>query len=133
MHAALVVPEDILADAARASGPALRAFERVADRWGLSAKERQVILGLPRSTYFKVRAAAKARLSRDTLERVSYVLGIYGALQILLPRKEAADGWVRAANDNALFKGAAPLDTMLRGKVSDLYVVRRYLDAQRGW
>lgn len=133
MHVAVEGPGDILGDAARASGPALRAFERIADRWGLTAKQRQIVLGLPRSTYFKVRAAGAARLSRDTLERISYVLGIYGALQILLPRKEAADGWVRAANDNALFKGGAPLDAMLRGKVSDLYVVRRYLDAQRGW
>ena len=121
MHAALELPDPILTDAARASGPALRAFERIADRWGLSAKERQVILGLPRSTYFKVRDAAKSRLSRDTLERVSYVLGIYGALQILLPRKDAADGWVRTANDNALFKGAAPLETMLRSGAKPIW------------
>ena len=133
MHAALEHPADILTESALASGPALRAFERIADRWKLSSKDRQALLGLPRSTYFKARAAANSRLSRDTLERISYVLGIYGALQILLPRAEAADHWVRTTNENVLFKGRAPLDTMLRGKVSDLYVVRHHLDAQRGW
>lgn len=133
MQARFEHPASILTDPARASGPAIRAFEGVAERWDLSSKERQALLGIPRSTYFKVRDGAGARLSRDTLERVSYVLGIYGALHVLLPRKAAADHWVRTANDNALFKGHTPLETMLRGKVSDLFVVRQYLDAQRGW
>lgn len=133
MEAMVDRPGAILQDAVGASAAAIRAFEQIAERWKLSSGERQTILGLPRSTYFKVRSGKNARLSRDTLERVSYVLGIYGALQVLLPRKEAADHWVRVGNDNALFKGHAPLETMLRGKVSDLYVVRHYLDAQRGW
>jgi hypothetical protein len=133
MQAMVERPGAIFRDAAGASAAAIRAFEKIAERWKLSSGERQTILGLPRSTYFKVRGGKNARLSRDTLERVSYVLGIYGALQVLLPRKEAADNWVRVGNDNVLFKGRAPLETMLRGKVSDLYVVRRYLDAQRGW
>jgi uncharacterized protein (DUF2384 family) len=133
MHAVVERPDAILKDPMGASSAAIRAFEKIAGRWNLSPAQRQTILGLPRSTYFKVRGGKNARLSRDTLERVSYVLGIYGALQVLLPRKEAADQWVRTGNDNALFKGHAPLETMLRGKVSDLYVVRHYLDAQRGW
>lgn len=134
MEATLSRPTEILTDSRRASGAALRAFERIADRWGLSAGERQRVLGLPRSTYFKVmRKPSTARLSRDTLERVSYILGIYGALEILLPRREAADAWIRNPNESSLFKGRAPIDTMLGGKVSDLFVVRRYLDGERGW
>jgi hypothetical protein len=126
-------PREVLSDA-EASGPALRTFKRVADRWRLSSGERQQILGLPRSTFFKVvREPGRARLSRDTLERLSYIFGIYGALQILLPRKEAADSWLRTPNDNELFKGHAPIEVMLGGKVSDLFVVRRYLDGERGW
>lgn len=126
-------PQETLNDS-EASGPALRTFKRVADRWKLSSGERQQLLGLPRSTFFKaVREPNKARLSRDTLERLSYVFGIYGALQILLPRKEAADAWIRTPNDNEFFKGHAPVELMLGGKVSDLFVVRRYLDGERGW
>lgn len=134
MEAAAVGPEEILGDARRASGPALRTFERIADRWALSSQQRQTLLGLPRSTYFKVvRHPEGARLSRDTLERISYILGIYGALQVLLPRREAADAWVRSPNDALLFKGHPPLETMLGGKVGDLFVVRRHLDGERGW
>src|SRR5579862_3228690 len=98
----------ILGDSARASGPALRAFERIADRWALKPKERQALLGLPRSTYFSyLRAPERARLSADTLERISYVLGIFKALAILLPRREAAEGWVRRPNTATVFGGRA--------------------------
>lgn len=130
----LARPAEILGEPARASGPAMRTFQRIADRWRLSSRERQTLLGLPRSTFFNAtRKPDAAHLSRDTLERVSYILGIFSALAILLPRKEAADSWVRNPNDGALFKGHSPLELMLGGKVSDLFVVRRYLDGERGW
>jgi hypothetical protein len=71
-------------------------------------------------------------LSRDTLERLSYIFGIYSALQLLLPRPEAADAWIRKANTAPLFGGGSALARMLSGQVADLYIVRQYLDAQRG-
>lgn len=121
-------------DSDRASAPALRTFERIADRWGLDPAERYRILGLRKSTYYRYRSSPKqAALAPDTLERISYVLGIYKALQILLPRREAADAWVKRPNQAPLFAGEPPLSVLLRGKVLNLYAVRRYLDAQRGW
>ena len=73
-----------------------------------------------------------ARLSSDTLERISYVMGIYKALHILLPTKEMADGWVKKPNTAQGFGGRSALERMLAGRVLDLADVRRYLDAQRG-
>ena len=78
------------------------------------------------------RLPADARPSRDTVERLSYLLGIYKALQILLPETEAADGWVRRPNQAAIFGGRSALERMLGGNVGDLLVVRQYLDAMRG-
>jgi len=74
-----------------------------------------------------------ARLSRDTLERISHLVGIFKALGILLPRHEAADAWMKRANDASLFKGQSALEYVLSGTLEDLIAVRRYLDAQRGW
>ncbi|MCP5430993.1 MAG: DUF2384 domain-containing protein [Chromatiaceae bacterium] len=86
-----------------------------------------------RSTYFKwKRAPESARLTKEKLERLSYIFGIYKDLQILLPKTESADGWVRRPNDAMPFGGRPALERMLSGNVSDLYVVRKYLDAQRG-
>ena len=46
--------------------------------------------------------------------------------------RERADAWLRKPNDAPLFGGRTALDRMLAGQVSDLFVVRQYLDAQRG-
>ena len=115
------------------SGPALRTFLRIAELWGLSVDEQMVLLGVTaRSTYFKWKRDPNAVLPKDTLERISYVLGVYKALQILLPDETAADEWVRQPNAASSFGGQSALDRMLSGQVADLFVVRQYLDAQRG-
>ena len=79
------------------SAAGLRAFFNLAQAWGLNAEAQMVLLGAPgRSTFFKWKAAPEsADLKRDTLERLSYLLGIYKSLQILLPAPAAADAWVK--------------------------------------
>ena len=120
-------------DFAAAGGAGLRAFANIAEAWGLTVAEQLKLLGIPsRSTFFKWRRESQPRLSQDTLERLSYLLGIYKSLQILLPDTRAADGWVRQPNNAAPFGGHSALERMLSGQVADLYVVRQYLDAQRG-
>ncbi|HEX6938115.1 MAG TPA: MbcA/ParS/Xre antitoxin family protein [Longimicrobiales bacterium] len=111
----------------------LRAFFRIAELWGLTVDEQLRLLGSPaRSTYFKWKRDGASSLPRDVLERISYVLGIYKALQILIPDDRAADAWVRKPNPAPVFGGRSALDRMLSGNVADLYEVRRYLDAERG-
>jgi hypothetical protein len=118
---------------AAAGGAGLRAFARIAELWHLSVQEQLELLGISsRSTYFKWRKEPHPKLPRDTLERLSYLLGIYKALQLLLPDAPAADEWVRRPNDAPLFGGKSALERMLSGNVADLYIVRQYLDAQRG-
>jgi Protein of unknown function (DUF2384) len=125
-------PADISPERMAAAG--LRAFERIAQAWGLSVDEQLCLLGAPpRSTYFAWRKHPdKAALPRDTLERLSNILGIYKSLQILLPDAAAADAWVRKPNSAPPFGGASALARMLAGNVSDLNLVRRYLDGARG-
>jgi hypothetical protein len=118
--------------AAMAPG-ALRTFFRIADAWALSAAEARALLGAPpASTFFKWKAGQVGQVGRDVLERVSYVLGIYKALQLLLPAPAAADAWVRQPNAAPPFHGQTALERMLSGNVVDLFVVRQYLDAERG-
>ena len=124
-------PQPTLADMSAAG---LRAFFNIANDWTLSADEQIVLRGSPgRATFFKWKSAPEtARLGPDTIERLSLILGIYKALQILLPQPEAADGWIKRANTAPPFGGRRALDRMLAGNVSDLVAVRQYLDAMRG-
>ena len=125
------IPEPSFAEMSAAG---LRAFFRIARDWDLSADEQIVLLGSPgRSTYFKWKQAPEAaRVGRDTLERLSLLLGIYKALQILLPQPGAADTWIKRPNSAPPFGGRRALDRMLAGNMSDLVAVRQYLDAMRG-
>jgi hypothetical protein len=131
-HVAEAPPPEL--DPKRLSAVALRGFFSIARLWQLKTDEQMKLLGQPpRSTFFKWKKGdGNVKLSQDTLERISYILGIYKALQILLPDTQAADEWVRKPNDAPLFGGGSALQRMLSGNVSDLYQVRRYLDAQRG-
>ncbi len=114
---------------------ALKTYFNITDAWGLSTEQSMKILGLDsKSTFFKWKGNfGSARLNPDKLERLSYVFGIYKALQLLLPKPESADAWVKRPNTAAPFNGQSALDRMLSGHVADLYIVRQYLDSQRGW
>ena len=120
--------------AAEMSAAGLRAFVRIAEAWKLSVDEQLCLLGAPaRSTFFAWRKnPTGAVLPRDTLERISNLLGIYKALQILLPDEAAADAWVRKPNTAAVMGGRPALAHMLAGNLADLSRVRRYLDSVRG-
>lgn len=119
----------------KVSKSALRTFFNIMDAWSLNANESMILLGLDsRSTYFKWKKHPEtANLNRDKLERLSYIFGIYKALQVLLPKPESADQWIKRPNAALPFQGKSALERMLTGKVADLYIVRQYLDGQRGW
>jgi hypothetical protein len=135
MSAVLAPRRNHAPSAEQMAAAGLRAFARIAAHWGLSVDEQRCLLGEPpRSTFFAWRKQPdKASVPRDTLERLSNLLGIYKSLQILLPDVEAADAWVR--KPNAAFAGQSALAQMLAGNVSDLNHVRRILDSARsgGW
>lgn len=113
------------------SKTAKKAFFRIMERWGVGNDDARVLLGAPgRSTFFAWKKGEGGLLPGDALERVSYVLGIYKALQLLFPDPAQADRWVK--QPNAAFGGRSALDRMLAGHVVDLHYVRAYLDHARG-
>jgi len=117
-------------DSARA---VLKAFFRIAEAWKLAPGDQGVLLGVSQSTCYRWRnGQVSTSLQRDTLERLSYVLNIYAALQILIPVKDRADDWVNQPNTAPLFGGASAMNRMRGGQIGDLKVVADYLDAVRG-
>jgi len=117
--------------AERVSAVAKRGFFRIAELWGMSAEQMRVVLGAPsRSTFYNWKKGEGGLLPRDTLERISYVLGIYKGLQVLFPDAHQADAWVN--KPNLAFGGRSALDRMLACNVADLQAVRSYVDYVRG-
>ncbi|MES1939718.1 hypothetical protein T5B8_05731 [Salinisphaera sp. T5B8] len=116
----------------RVSPGALRTWFAIATQWGLTDIQAARLLGTPVSTYRRWKRAPNITLDVGQMERLSLLLGIYKSLEMLLPRADAADGWIKQPNHNPLFGGKTPLERMLAGHIEDLAVVRRHLDAERG-
>jgi uncharacterized protein (DUF2384 family) len=115
----------------RLSQSAIDGFFAIMDKWHLPLERAGDLLGgVPRSTVYKLKTAA-GTLRQDELTRISYVVGIYKALHILLP-DQPADEWVGRPNDHFLFRGQTPLDYMVRAGIPGLQQVRSLIDAARG-
>ncbi|WP_313139281.1 hypothetical protein [Stenotrophomonas sp.] len=113
------------------SGSALRAFFNLATRWELSGLQQRALLGSPPDAFYEAWArGACAHIDADVLVRISYLLGIYKALHILLPNPVQADGWIRRPNMAPMFAGDTVLEFLSRGGLSELRDVRSYLDGQ---
>lgn len=117
----------------RLSTPAIALFLRTCDLWDLKVEERMAVLGgISRQTYHNWKGGKVATLTRDQLERISLVLGVLKGLRLVFAEDAHAIRWLKAANEDAIFRGGAPLELMVEGGIGGLHEVRRYLDAWRG-
>ncbi|MDY0249978.1 MAG: MbcA/ParS/Xre antitoxin family protein [Pseudomonas sp.] len=114
---------------------AVKLFLSIAEQWKLSEEESCILVGASSRTTLhnwrkKLADNESVKLSRDTLERLSYIAGIYKSLQILFTDRLQWQEWVRKPNRD--FAGQSALERMLSGRVVALADVRRYLDGWRG-
>lgn len=114
-------------DSGAAPRQAFRTFLRIAERWVLSTDEQCALLDVNPDVLDAWRTRSPGPIGHSQVERISYVLGIYKALEILIPDVAFRDRWIRQPNTNPLFGGRAPIDRMLTG---DLRLVRTYLDGE---
>ena len=111
----------------------LRAFFKLAERWGLNDRQGRILLGDPAArTYARWKAGQvePSRISRDTRERLSMLMGIHKSLRHMFPEPSRGYRWLHAPN--RAFGGAPALDRLLGGSIQDLAAVRAWLDAERG-
>ena len=115
------------------SGPAARAFFGIARAWGLTQGEQLKLLGLDDPMILQGwQSGLASTISPAVLERIAHLVGIFEAINTILPQPARADGWLRRLNKAPLFGGASALDKMTSGNAGDLIAVRLYLEAQCG-
>jgi hypothetical protein len=116
----------------RLSPGALRAFFNIVERWQVRDQDARALLGgISNGPYYQWKKRPERTLDIDALMRISYLVGIFKALNILYG-EDLADAWVKLPNTNPIFGGQSPLAYMMRGGLPALEVVRRLLDARRG-
>ena len=129
----IAAPPDLTARAARErlSAPALKAFFNIAARWKVRDEDARALLGgVTNGPFYEMKRKPDRILETDRLTRISYLIGIFKALNILHSRK-LADEWIRLPNSNPIFAGDTPLAYMIRGGLPAMQTVRRLLDARR--
>lgn len=112
----------------RLSQSATHGFFAILDKWQLSIEKGGELLGgRPRSSMYKLKTAG-GTLTQDELTRISYTVGIYNALHLILPT-HLADLWVTRPNNDPLFGGRAPLEFIVKEGIPGLQQVRSLLDS----
>ena len=116
----------------RLSPAAIRTFFNIMTRWNIRDEDARMLLGgMSNGPFYELKKKPDRVLDTDRLTRISYLIGIFKALNILYSDK-LADRWVQLPNGNPVFGGQTPLAYMERGGLPAMQTVRRLLDARRG-
>jgi hypothetical protein len=116
----------------RLSPAAIRTFFNIMRRWEVRDEDARMLLGgVSNGPFYEMKKRPERTLDADRLTRISYLIGIFKALNILYSEK-LADRWVRLPNSNPIFGGCTPLGYMTKGGQPAMQTVRRLLDARRG-
>ena len=115
----------------RLSPSAIKGFFRIAEKWRIKDEDARLLLGGTSSGSFYALKKNPRTLDQDTLTRVSLLVGIFKALNILYSSR-LADAWITLPNTNPMFHGSTPLAYMQRLGLPGMMHVRQLLDARRG-
>lgn len=114
----------------RVSGPGLRTFLNIADRWKLPESDRLALLQCDPSRFADWSRIARLNgplvLETAVFMRLSAILGVFAELQQLLSSADQERDWLTRAHKSQPFNGLAPCE-LLRGALEDLLAVRRYV------
>lgn len=120
------------AERERLSPGALKAFFAIMAHWQVRDEDARALLGgVSNGPFYEMKKHPDRTLDADKLTRISYLVGIFKALNILYS-EALADRWVQLANSNRIFAGQTPLAYMIKGGLPALQILRRLLDARRG-
>ena len=123
---------EMLAAGGNAIDAAIAAFFKIVEKWGIRNEAAMLLLGgISHGRYYGLKKTGRGLLTQDELTRVSLLIGIFKALNILF-QQGLANQWVTRPNSNPLFHDAAPLQSLTQDGVPGMLEVRRLLDARRG-
>ncbi len=115
----------------RLSGSSLIGFFKMMEIWRVRDEDAKLLLGgVSNGPFYEMKKNPKSKLlGIDQMYRVSYLLGIFKALNALHDQK-LADRWVQIPNKGPLFHGKTPLQYMIEGGLPALLTMRRLLEAR---
>ena len=120
------------AERERLSPDAARAFFNIMACWKIRDDDsRRLLGGISNGAYYAMKKGPVRTLDEDRLRRISYLVGIFKALNVLYS-EGLADAWMQRPNSNRIFGGMTPYEYLVKGGLPAFATVRRLLDARRG-
>jgi uncharacterized protein (DUF2384 family) len=111
---------------------AIAAFFNIMSKWGVREADARALLGcVSIRQFYELKKNPQRTLDADTLARISHLVGIFKALNILYS-EILANAWIQRPNSNPIFGGRTPLAYMIKGGLPAMQIIRRLLDARRG-
>jgi len=116
----------------RLSPTAIKGLLRIAAHWELKDDDTRGLLGgISTGSFYALKSRHTKLLDEDQLTRVSLLVGIYKAVNILYGQR-LANAWMMLPNTNPMFGGDSPLNYVKKGGIPALLRVRQLLDSRRG-
>src|SRR4051812_45386097 len=120
------------AERERLSPTAVKAFLSIMEKWRVRDEDARLLLGgMSNDQFYEIQEKREYTLDTDALTRISYLVGIFKALNGLYSEK-LADDWIQRPNMNRIFAGDTPLAYMIKEGLPAMQVVRRLVDSRRG-
>ena len=112
------------------AGALVRTTVNLFSAWKLTDAQATTLLGgLSARTWSRWKEGNAGRVDRDLKMRMAHLMGIHKGVRYLFKDVARGYAWIKAPN--AAFGGKSALDIMLQGELSDLAVMREWLDAER--
>ena len=119
------------ADRERLNSDAVNVFFNIMAHWRIRDIDARLLLGgVSNGVYCSLKKGQERPLNEDKLTRISYLIGIHRALNIIYS-EELADRWMRLPNNNRIFRGAPPLEYLVQGGIPAFVTLRKLLDARQ--
>jgi len=108
---------------------AISTYVNIMQQWEVSSEDQLSLLGLNVGlSVEKLKGPHFSFMTQEVLERISFVLKIYKYLQMLFPKGEQSNAWIKKSND--AFGGETALSVILTDKNDGLLKVTEYLSSQ---
>jgi hypothetical protein len=131
-HSAAVINLGDARERGRLSVAAVTAFFNIMAAWKVRDEDARALLGgLSNGAFYALKKGEGKALDEDRLRRISYLIGIFKALNIL-HSQDLADRWMQLPNSNRIFNGSTALAYLVHGGLPAFQTLRRLLDARRG-
>jgi uncharacterized protein (DUF2384 family) len=113
------------------SRDAVLAFMAIMAHWKIRGEDAQMLLGgISNGAFYDLKKKENPVLEEDRLRRISYLIGIFNALNTLFD-EDLADDWIKMPNKNPVFNRKTPLDYLLHGGMPAFMTLRKLLDGRR--